>query len=133
MRSEHKRGRSYAGYLIGAVVAAIGIAVGEYSNHPELIRPMGYVIGIFASIGFVLWSRFATRLWFWATLLFLACIEFAVLSRFSEQFDRVSAALTIPLGILAGVANIILLFIVGAQFEDGWKKPNRETARGQPR
>jgi len=102
---------------VGAIAIGLGIAIGEYSNRRDLIRPIGYIVGIFTCVVYVCWSKFAMRLWFWATILILATVEFAILSRFSEQFSRASAALVMPLGLFAGVANVVLVFIVAAQFE----------------
>jgi hypothetical protein len=112
---------------VGAIAMALAIAVGKYSNRPELIRPIGYIVGIFTCVVYVCWSKFARRLWFWTTIFILATVEFALLSRFAQQLSRASAALVMSLGLIAGVANLILVFVIAAQFESGWKIGRRAT------
>jgi hypothetical protein len=128
-RSNQKRnGKSYAGFLIGILAMIVAIAVGQYSNHPELIRLIGYTLGIFAAIVYVFWSSLGRRVWFWLTLLVLTISEFAALLRTAGEFDRVSAQLSIPVGIAAGVFNIAIIFIVGAICEPTWRKKRNPLA-----
>ena len=120
----------WVGVAIGLSALAIAVVVCEYLGTPRYIRPFGLFGCVVTVVTYVTFESFATRVWYWMTVIAVTAAHAVLLATFADAISRASSLLTIPLGMLDGVLFIIIIVLVAARF--GWRGESRarRTAAG---
>jgi hypothetical protein len=112
---------------IGFCVFTIAAVVCEYLGTPRYIRGFTLFGCVVTVVIYVTFESFATRVWYWMTVIAVTAVHALLLVAFADAITRASSALTIPLGMLDGFVFIIIIVLVAARFERREGSPRRRT------